>query len=147
MTVTSSARPGGLPTRLLGILFILLGLALLGLGIKLATLGGSLYYLGGGVLLALSGYLLFIRRASGVWVYAFFLVVSTAWAVLEVQFDWWQLVPRLALWFVLGPGPADPGTPPAAGQPQRWPAADRLPGDRRRRRPGRPVRQLQPSGR
>ncbi len=94
MTVTSNARPGGLPARLLGILFILLGLALLGLGIKLATLGGSLYYLGGGVLLALSGYLLCIRRASGVWVYAFFLVVSTAWAVLEVQFDWWQLVPR-----------------------------------------------------
>jgi quinoprotein glucose dehydrogenase len=102
MTVTSNARPGGLPARLLGILFILLGLALLGLGIKLATLGGSLYYLGGGVLLALSGYLLCIRRASGVWVYAFFLVLSTAWAVLEVQFDWWQLVPRLALWFVLG---------------------------------------------
>ena len=28
--------------------------------------------------------------------------MSTAWAGLEVQFDWWQLVPRLALWFVLG---------------------------------------------
>ncbi len=30
------------------------------------------------------------------------LLASTAWALWEVGLDWWQLVPRLALWFALG---------------------------------------------
>ncbi|MCG4788770.1 hypothetical protein L0N33_25925, partial [Roseburia faecis] len=27
---------------------------------------------------------------------------STVWALMEVGLDWWQLVPRLAMWFAIG---------------------------------------------
>ena len=30
------------------------------------------------------------------------LFASTVWALMEVGLDWWQLVPRLALWFAIG---------------------------------------------
>ena len=33
---------------------------------------------------------------------ALVLFASTVWALWEVGLDWWQLVPRLALWFALG---------------------------------------------
>lgn len=40
------------------------------------------------------------RAALGL--YAIVLFASTVWALMEVGLDWWQLVPRLALWFMIG---------------------------------------------
>lgn len=91
-----------LPPILLGILLVVLGLALLAGGIRLLGLGGSWYYLLAGVGIALSGVLLLLGRRVALGLYGLVLLASTLWALWEVGLDWWQLVPRLALWFVLG---------------------------------------------
>ena len=86
----------------LGILLLLMGLALLAGGIKLSMLGGSLYYLLAGIGIALSGILMLMRRRAALGLYAIVLFASTVWALWEVGLDWWQLVPRLAIWFAIG---------------------------------------------
>ncbi|MCS3466575.1 quinoprotein glucose dehydrogenase [Pseudomonas sp. JUb42] len=90
-----------LPT-LLGVVIVLMGLALLALGIRLSQLGGSLYYLIAGIGFTISGVLLVLGRRSALSLYAVLLFASTVWALWEVGLDWWQLVPRLALWFAIG---------------------------------------------
>ncbi len=78
------------------------GLTLLTLGIKLFILDGSLYYAIAGLTLLVTGALLIIQRAAAIGIYAAFLLGSTVWSLAETGLDWWQLVPRLSLWFVLG---------------------------------------------
>ena len=97
-----SPSSSGLAARLTGALFVLLSLALGAGGIYLAALGGSLYYLVAAVVLLATGVLLFKQRPSALVLYALLLLASTVWAVGEVRFDLWQLVPRLGLWAVLG---------------------------------------------
>ena len=80
----------------------LLGLALFAGGLWLVILGGSPYYFSAGLALLVAAALLQARQATILWWYALFLLATTAWAVAEVRFDWWQLVPRLALWLVIG---------------------------------------------
>jgi quinoprotein glucose dehydrogenase len=88
--------------RLMGVLLLLMGLALLAGGIKLSQLGGSLYYLLAGIGFALSGILLLAKRRIALGLYGLVLFASTVWALWEVGLDWWQLVPRLAMWFAIG---------------------------------------------
>ena len=88
--------------RLIGALLLLMGLALLAGGIKLSQLGGSLYYLIAGIGFAVSGILLLAQRRIGLGLYGLVLIASTVWALWEVGLDWWQLVPRLAIWFAIG---------------------------------------------
>ena len=88
--------------RLLGVLLLLMGMALVAGGIKLMQLGGSLYYLIAGVGFAVSGVMLLALRKHALGLYGLVLLGSTAWALWEVGLDWWQLVPRLSLWFALG---------------------------------------------
>ena len=102
MSTESASSRGRLLPSLLGILLLLMGLAMLAGGVKLSMLGGSLYYLLAGIGIALSGILLLLRRRAALGLYAIVLFASTVWALWEVGLDWWQLVPRLALWFVLG---------------------------------------------
>ena len=102
MSTESASSRGRLLPSLLGILLLLMGLAMLAGGVKLSMLGGSLYYLLAGIGIALSGVLLLLRRRAALGLYAIVLFASTVWALWEVGLDWWQLVPRLALWFVLG---------------------------------------------
>jgi quinoprotein glucose dehydrogenase len=82
--------------------FLILGIALAALGVRLVALGGSLHYLAFGVGLIAVGALLFVRRQSAVSLYALMLVLTTAWALYEVGLDFWQLLPRLDVWFALG---------------------------------------------
>ncbi|WP_028238573.1 glucose/quinate/shikimate family membrane-bound PQQ-dependent dehydrogenase [Stutzerimonas azotifigens] len=96
-----SPRSRLLPT-LLGLLLILAALAMSFGGVRLLTLGGSPYYLIGGLVLGLAGLLLVLGKSSALLVYGLFLLGSTAWALWEAGLDWWQLVPRLALWFAIG---------------------------------------------
>jgi len=93
-----SSRSGPLLT-ITGSIFILLGLALLGGGIYLATLGGSVYYLVSGLALIVNGVLVLKRRRSALGLMAAILIVTVAWSLVEVRFDWWQLLPRLDIWF------------------------------------------------
>jgi quinoprotein glucose dehydrogenase len=87
---------------LLGILLLLMGLALLAGGIKLSMLGGSLYYVLAGIGLTLTGLLLLAGKRAALGLYALVLFASTVWSLWEIGLDWWQLVPRLSLWFALG---------------------------------------------
>ncbi|MFW0755761.1 glucose/quinate/shikimate family membrane-bound PQQ-dependent dehydrogenase [Pseudomonas sp. H11T01] len=95
------SRSRRLPS-LLGIVLLLMGLALLAGGIKLSMLGGSLYYLLVGIGLVVTGVLLIAARRAALGLYALVLFASTVWALWEVGLDWWQLVPRLALFFAIG---------------------------------------------
>ena len=102
MSTEGASSPSRLMPSLLGILLLLMGLALLAGGIKLSMLGGSLYYLLAGIGLVLTGILLLAGRRAALGLYALVLLASTAWSLWEVGLDWWQLVPRLSLWFALG---------------------------------------------
>ncbi|BAO64273.1 quinoprotein [Pseudomonas protegens Cab57] len=79
-----------------------MGLALLAGGIKLSMLGGSLYYVLAGIGLTLTGLLLLAGKRAALGLYALVLFASTLWSLWEIGLDWWQLVPRLSLWFALG---------------------------------------------
>jgi len=82
--------------------FIIAGGVLLAGGAELASLGGSRYYaIAGAVLLTTAG-LIFFRSSASYSLSALFLTGSTAWAVWETGLDFWQLLPRLVVPFVLG---------------------------------------------
>lgn len=102
MSTEGASSPSRLPPRLLGILLLLMGLALLAGGIKLSMLGGSLYYVLAGIGLTLTGLLLLAGKRAALGLYALVLFASTIWSLWEIGLDWWQLVPRLSLWFALG---------------------------------------------
>ena len=102
MLDSHKGRATHLPLIAVGVLLLLMGLAMLAGGIRLVTLGGSWYYLLAGVGIALSGALAIAKRRATLWLYALTLFASNLWALWEVGLDWWQLVPRLSLWFVFG---------------------------------------------
>ena len=87
---------------LAAILLALLGLVNLIGGVWLAVLGGSLYYAIAGLLLCGSAFLLWRRRPLALHLFALLVAGTVAWAVAEIGFDWWQLVPRGDLIFLLG---------------------------------------------
>ncbi|TKA96608.1 glucose/quinate/shikimate family membrane-bound PQQ-dependent dehydrogenase [Cereibacter changlensis] len=85
-----------------GIVFALMGLGLFIPGVWLLTLGGSAYYAVVGLAILAVAVLIFRRSAEALTVYALVIVGSLAWAVWEVGFDWWQLVPRGGVIALLG---------------------------------------------
>ncbi len=99
--MTRMSRPGPLLLISGGVL-VLSGLALVIGGVRLLMLGGSPYYLLAGIGMAVSGALLVAGRSEALWLYALVLFGTTVWALAEVRLDWWQLLPRLDVWFVLG---------------------------------------------
>lgn len=90
------------PLRIFGIVLALIGLALALGGLRLATLGGSWYYLLAGVALLISGILYIRRNINAAWLFAATFVATLIWALWEVGFTYWPLMPRLAPFFVLG---------------------------------------------
>lgn len=89
------------------ILLIVTGLALAIPGLYLATLGGSLYYAIAGILLAASAVQVLRRRPSGLYIFWLVFLGTLVWAIWEVGFDGWALMPRLvfltgaAFWMLL----------------------------------------------
>ena len=80
----------------------LIGLYLVIGGIWLIALGGSFYYLLGGAAIVVTSVLLFLRRREALWLYALTILAIIIWAVAEIGFDWWQLVPRGDIIFIIG---------------------------------------------
>jgi quinoprotein glucose dehydrogenase len=78
--------------------FVVLGLALLAGGAYLLSLGGSLYYVLAGIGLIATGALVFRGRRAALGLMALILIATLVWSVMEVKFDWWQLLPRLDIW-------------------------------------------------
>lgn len=89
-----------------GLVYALIGLVLAGGGLWLAALGGSIFYVVLGVGVLATGALLLAQRRSALWLFAIVLVGTLAWAISEVQFDWWPLASRgdvvfpMALWLL-----------------------------------------------
>ena len=100
----SDNRPasGARPPRLLAALLFLIGVSLGGGGVWLAALGGSLYYVLAGAAMAVSAVLLWRGRRTGALLYAIVFLGTLIWAVGEVGFDGWALLPRLGLLMALG---------------------------------------------
>ena len=73
----------------------LFGLALAAGGVWLIILGGSWYYLIAGAGMLISGWLMFVQRISGVWLYWLVFVGTAIWALWEVGLEPWALLPRL----------------------------------------------------
>jgi quinoprotein glucose dehydrogenase len=97
-----TSRSAGPLTFASGVIYALLGLALAAGGAWLVLLSGSWFYLLAGLALLVTGILLARARRSALWLYAALLLATVIWAVVEVGFDWWQLLPRIDLWLVLG---------------------------------------------
>ncbi|MGN6513906.1 MAG: membrane-bound PQQ-dependent dehydrogenase, glucose/quinate/shikimate family [Lysobacteraceae bacterium] len=89
-------------TRITGWIVALLGLALGAGGAWLVARGGSPYYLAGGLAVLASGALLARGSRLAWWLFALFLLATLLWSIEEVGFDWWQLLPRMDVWFVVG---------------------------------------------
>ncbi|PHV50694.1 membrane-bound PQQ-dependent dehydrogenase, glucose/quinate/shikimate family [Janthinobacterium sp. BJB301] len=78
------------------------GLALAAGGIELITLGGSWYYLPAGLGLLLAGVLYLRRKPLASSIVAVLVVATLVWAVWEIGFAFWPMVPRLAPFLVIG---------------------------------------------
>lgn len=82
-------------TGLVGV-FTLIG------GAWLALIGGSWFFILLGLGLCASALLLFKRRSEGLAVYGATVLVTCAWSIYEVGFDWWALSARGSLLIVIG---------------------------------------------
>lgn len=87
--------------RLFGLTLLIIGIVLAVGGFKLAALGGSLYYVIVGIALVIAGLLGLFGRFIGLQVYLAVFVVTFFWAIWEVGFDGWALIPRLVGPFIL----------------------------------------------
>nr|WP_314627899.1 membrane-bound PQQ-dependent dehydrogenase, glucose/quinate/shikimate family [uncultured Janthinobacterium sp.] len=85
-----------------GVFLGLSGLALAAGGIELITLGGSWYYLLAGLGLIAAGVLYLRRKTLASAVVAVLLIATLIWAVWEIGFAFWPMVPRLAPFLVIG---------------------------------------------
>ncbi len=99
MTETNKSYP--IP-RFLAIVISLIGLVLLVLGGVLIGAGGSFYYAIAGLTLVACGVMLFRGDRRGAQLYGLFLLGTFVWAVYEVRLDPWALMPRVAMFSVLG---------------------------------------------
>jgi quinoprotein glucose dehydrogenase len=95
MTTLHITRRPPWPVRLLALLFGLFGVVLFLGGAYLAYLGGSPYYVLAGAGFIATAVLLWRGNELAVRVYGVVFVATLIWAVWEVGFDGWALLPRL----------------------------------------------------
>ena len=85
----------------LGGLLVIIG-TLLGIGgAWLLGIGGSSYYLPAGLAYMISGVLICRGRLLGVWICCAVFVATLAWALAEVGFEFWLLLPRIGVPLIL----------------------------------------------
>ena len=99
--MSTSTQPYPKP-RFLAVVIGLCGIALMLQGFSLIQVGGSGYYLLAGITLAVCSVLLFRGDIRGAKLYGIFLIVTYLWAFYEAGLDAWALMPRLAMFTVLG---------------------------------------------
>ena len=94
---TRRRTAGGWLAIAFGVLLLLFGITIFLGGIWLIALGGAWYYTiaGAGFIAAALGFL--VGAAWGVWIYLLTYVLTWAWAVWEVGWDGWALVPWLVV--------------------------------------------------
>ena len=96
-----SARAGIL-LPVMAVVTGLSGLVSLAGGAWLVVLGGSWFYAVAGAAMVASAALLWRRRRAALHLFALLVLATLAWALAEVGLDWWQLVPRGDVIFILG---------------------------------------------
>ncbi|WP_036646074.1 membrane-bound PQQ-dependent dehydrogenase, glucose/quinate/shikimate family [Pantoea sp. A4] len=99
-SASAAAQPSRLRSlglRLFGLLLFLTGIILVVPGYKLLTLHGSAWYVLAGAVWAIAGILVFLRRASGLYLYTLSFIATLVWSLWESGLDGWALVPRLDL--------------------------------------------------
>jgi quinoprotein glucose dehydrogenase len=87
---------------LTSLVFVAVGVLLAAGGLWLLILGGSTYYLFAGIVFLLTAFLLHRRQNFALGLFGLLTLISLAWAIWEVGFDWWQLGPRGGLIIILG---------------------------------------------
>ncbi|MDO6414190.1 membrane-bound PQQ-dependent dehydrogenase, glucose/quinate/shikimate family [Sphingomonas sp. BIUV-7] len=105
MDDTPDREPGGLSKPYLwcvAALTMALGALSVAGGIWLLLLGGSPYYLVVGAALVIAAVLIGRAQSLATWLFALIIVATVLWSLLEVGLDWWALVPRGDLIFVIG---------------------------------------------
>lgn len=117
-TGPAGTRGSGFAAIATGLLIALAGLATGIGGAWLVAIGGSPYYVIAGLMMLASGVLLIRRDRKAVTLYALFLLGTLAWSVWEVGFDWWQLTPRVPVWFLIGAWLLLPWVPRSLGVPR-----------------------------
>ena len=115
--------PRPLTARPFAVSLIVFGLALCWLGGMLVSVGGSAYYLVAGTATVGSGLITWRGDRRGAYLYAAMLVGTFVWAIGEVGFDPWPLMPRLLAPIVLGLGFPLLGICPRLSRRQRLGAA------------------------
>ena len=92
-----SSSSGGvhLAIRIFAIVVGVVGVGMLGGGLYLMTLGGSWYYGLAGAALVYSAWRCFRGDLAGIWAYLAVFAVTVLWALWEVGFAFWPLVPRV----------------------------------------------------
>lgn len=101
MTAASSSLRAVVLLRVCACLTVLLAAVLIIGGVRLWQLGGSAYYLITGVCLLAAGVLLWYRRKLGVFITAATALGTVVWALWEVGFDGWALLPRIVMPVIL----------------------------------------------
>ncbi|MBX9457649.1 MAG: glucose/quinate/shikimate family membrane-bound PQQ-dependent dehydrogenase [Rhizobium sp.] len=84
------------------VVLALMGAGLAAAGAYLIVLGGSAYYLLAGAGFLVTAFLLARRRRLALPVFGVVVLLSLAWAIWEVGFDWWQLGPRGGIIVLIG---------------------------------------------
>jgi quinoprotein glucose dehydrogenase len=97
-----NAPRSALLLRAYALLIALIGLYLVIYGGELLRLGGSPYYLVAGLALIASGALLMLRKRSGASLYGAVVFATLVWALWEVGWNGWALMPRIVTLAVLG---------------------------------------------
>lgn len=88
-------------TKLFGAILVLVGVLLFAPGAWLIALGGSWYYSLAGAGLAAAGVFYWRGRLLGAYIFGAVFAATVIWAVWEVGFELWPLVPRLVAPMVL----------------------------------------------
>ncbi|MBY4640035.1 glycerol dehydrogenase [Gluconacetobacter entanii] len=92
---TAPQTAGGWATLALAVVIIALGLPLVYMGAELAFLGGSWYYIIVGLAVTAAGVLMAMGRVAGGMLYLAAVAFTWLWALWEVGFDGWGLLPRV----------------------------------------------------
>jgi quinoprotein glucose dehydrogenase len=72
-------------------------------GVILIASGGNFYYAIAGILQIAAGVQMVRRRQSAIHIYAFYFLLTWLWALMEVGFNGWGLLPRVNMACLLMP--------------------------------------------
>ncbi len=89
-------------SRLVAVIILIFATAYLYGGSLLLSVGGSWYYALAGLALLLVSVQLWRQKSSATTLYSILILLTMLWAVWEVGFDLWALLPRLNVLLVIG---------------------------------------------